>query len=91
VTIATTLNFCRWSGLDETYLPPLQAFGSVVGTLSEHVAAELGLSKDVVVVTAIPDLHAAAIGAGATALYETHLALSTTSWISCPVPRRRRT
>ena len=76
-------------GLDEKYLPPLQAFGSIVGTLSEHVAAELGLSKDVVVVTAIPDLHAAAIGAGATSLYETHLALSTTSWISCPVPKKK--
>jgi xylulokinase len=76
-------------GLDETFLPPLQAFGSVVGTLSESVAAELELSKDVVVVTAIPDLHAAAIGAGATALFETHLALSTTSWISCPVPKKK--
>jgi xylulokinase len=76
-------------GLDERYLPPLQAFGSVVGTLSEEVAVELGLSKEVVVVTAIPDLHAAALGAGATFLYETHLALSTTSWISCPVPKKK--
>jgi xylulokinase len=76
-------------GLDETFLPPLQAFGSVVGTLSERVASDLGLSKDVVVVTAIPDLHAAALGAGATSLYETHLALSTTSWISCPVPTKK--
>jgi xylulokinase len=76
-------------GLDEKFLPPLRPFGSVVGTLSEGVAAELGLSKDVVVVTAIPDLHAAALGAGATSLYETHLALSTTSWISCPVPKKK--
>jgi xylulokinase len=76
-------------GLDDKYLPPLQAFGSIVGTLSESVAAELGISKDVVVVTAVPDLHAAALGAGATSLYETHLALSTTSWISCPVPKKK--
>jgi xylulokinase len=76
-------------GLDEKFLPPLQAFGSIVGTLSESVAADLGISKDVVVVSAIPDLHAAAIGAGATSLYETHLALSTTSWISCPVPKKK--
>ncbi|MGC1239510.1 MAG: FGGY-family carbohydrate kinase [Acidimicrobiales bacterium] len=76
-------------GLDEKFLPPLQAFGSVVGTLSDAVASELGLAKDVVVVSAIPDLHAAAIGAGATANYETHLALSTTSWISCPVPKKK--
>jgi xylulokinase len=77
------------AGLDETFLPPLQEFGSVVGTLSPHLATELGLSKEVVVVTAIPDLHAAALGAGATSLYETHLALSTTSWISCPVPKKK--
>jgi xylulokinase len=76
-------------GLDEKFLPPLQQFGSVVGTLSETVADDLGLSKDVVVVSAIPDLHAAAIGAGATSLYQTHLALSTTSWISCPVPKKK--
>jgi len=75
--------------LDETYLPPLQPFGSIVGTLAESVADDLGLSRDVVVTSAIPDLHAAAIGAGATSLYETHLALSTTSWISCPVPSKR--
>jgi xylulokinase len=76
-------------GLDANFLPPLQAFGSVVGTLSDSLAADLGLSRDVVVVSAIPDLHAAAIGAGATSLYETHLALSTTSWISCPVPKKK--
>jgi xylulokinase len=76
-------------GLDETFLPPLQGFGSIVGTLSGAVASELGLANDVVVVSAIPDLHAAAIGAGATANYETHLALSTTSWISCPVPKKK--
>ncbi|MGC2485425.1 MAG: FGGY-family carbohydrate kinase [Acidimicrobiales bacterium] len=76
-------------GLDEKYFPPLQPFGSVVATLSDVVAQELGLSRDVVVVSAMPDLHAAAIGSAATSLYQTHLALSTTSWISCPVPSKK--
>ncbi len=76
-------------GLDEKYFPLLQPFGSIVGTLSDHVADELGLARDVVVVSAIPDLHAAAIGTAATSPYQTHLALSTTSWISCPVPSKR--
>lgn len=76
-------------GLDEKYFPPLQPFGSIVGALSDNVVDDLGLSNDVVVVSAIPDLHAAAIGSAATSLYETHLALSTTSWISCPVPSKR--
>jgi xylulokinase len=76
-------------GLDAEKLPPLQPIGSIVGTVSSSVAVELGLSTDTVVVTGIPDLHAAAFGSGATKLYETHLALSTTSWISCPVPKKK--
>jgi xylulokinase len=76
-------------GIDGSYLPPLQPIGTVVGTVTSSVAADLGLSPDTVVITGIPDLHAAAIGSGATTLYETHLALSTTSWISCPVPKKK--
>ena len=48
-----------------------------------------GSATDTVVITGIPDLHAAAIGSGGTRLYETHVALSTTSWISCPVPKKK--
>ncbi|MDE3082089.1 MAG: carbohydrate kinase [Acidobacteriota bacterium] len=77
------------AGLDATKLPPLLAFGDVVGRVTSDVAAELGLSRDALVVTGMPDLHAAAIGAGATAPYATHLALSTTSWVSCPVPTKK--
>ena len=77
------------AGLDASKLPPLLAFGDVVGTVTTGVAAELGLSPDAIVVTGMPDLHAAAIGAGATAPYATHLALSTTSWVSCPVTTKK--
>jgi len=76
-------------GLDASYLPPLLPFGSIVGTVKASVANELGIAPDAVVIAGIPDLHAAAIGAGATNLYDTHLALSTTSWISCPVPKKK--
>jgi xylulokinase len=76
-------------GLEKKFLPPLQPFGSIVGTVMPNVASELGLSSDVAVVTGIPDLHAAAIGSGSTGLYDTHLALSTTSWISCPIPKKK--
>jgi xylulokinase len=76
-------------GIDRNLLPPLQSFGSVVGPVTRAVAEDLGLSADTVVITGIPDLHAAAIGSGGTNLYETHLALSTTSWISCPVPKKK--
>jgi xylulokinase len=76
-------------GLDPTFLPPLLPFGSIVGNVTRAVAEELGIASDAVVISGIPDLHAAAIGSGATELYETHLALSTTSWISCPVPKKK--
>jgi xylulokinase len=76
-------------GIDHGLLPPLQPFGSVVGAVTRDVADDLGLSADTVVITGIPDLHAAAIGSGGTGLYEAHVALSTTSWISCPVPKKK--
>jgi xylulokinase len=76
-------------GIDPRVLPPLQPIGSVVGTVRPDVAEDLGLSSDTIVITGVPDLHAAAIGAGATGLYDTHVALSTTSWISCPVPKKK--
>jgi xylulokinase len=76
-------------GIETKYLPPLLPFGAIIGTISAFVASELGLSPDTAVVTGVPDLHAAALGAGATRLYDTHLALSTTSWISCPLPKKK--
>jgi xylulokinase len=76
-------------GLSSERLPPLLPFGAVVDTVSDNVAAELGLSHDTVVITGVPDFHAAALGSGATDFYATHLALSTTSWISCPFPKKK--
>jgi xylulokinase len=76
-------------GVDLERLPPLVAFGAIVGALSGPTASELGLARDTVVVAGMPDFHAAALGAGATRPYETHVALSTSSWISCPVPHKK--
>jgi xylulokinase len=77
------------SGLSRERLPPLVRFGQVIGTVTTDVAQDLGLNRDTLVVTGVPDLHAAAIGSGATDLYDAHLALSTTSWISCPVGEKK--
>ncbi len=79
----------RLAGIDGSRLPPLVPFGAVVGSLLPDVAREWGVPHDVPVTTGIPDLHAAALGAGATEPYATHLALSTTSWIACPVPQKK--
>ncbi len=76
-------------GLDAEKMPTLVPFGSIVGTVTDAVREELGLPSDVIVVTGLPDLHAAALGSGATGIFDTHLALSTTSWISCPVAKKK--
>ncbi|HEY1222635.1 MAG TPA: FGGY-family carbohydrate kinase [Acidimicrobiales bacterium] len=76
-------------GMNSEKLPGLVAAHSVLGPVLPDVANELGLSKDAVVVSSMPDLHAAAYGSGATRPFATHLALSTTSWISCPVPAKK--
>jgi xylulokinase len=77
------------SGVDETKLPPLRPTGSVVGVVRDDVAADLGLPSGVQVISGMTDLHAAAIGCGALGDFETHMALSTTSWISAPVPFKK--
>ncbi len=76
-------------GLDASQLAPLRPIGSVIDQVRPDVARELGIGADVAVLTGLPDLQAAALGAGATSMYATHLALSTTSWISCPVPGKK--
>jgi xylulokinase len=79
----------RLSGVDPDKLPPLVPTGSVVGTVQRPVATELGLPDGVQVVTGLPDLHSAACGAGTVLAFQAHMAISTTSWISCPVPFKK--
>ncbi len=79
----------RAAGVPADKLPPLVPTGSVLGEVHPAVAGELGLPSGVVVVSATPDLHSAAVGSGAVLDYDTHLAISTTSWISCPVPMKK--
>jgi xylulokinase len=77
------------SGVTTEKLPSLHPFGSVVGEVSAAVAAELGLPTGVQVVTGCPDLHSAAMGAGAVDDFAAHMALSTTSWVSCPIAKKK--
>ncbi len=77
------------AGVTTEKLPTLEPFGSVIGNVSPTVAAKLGLREDVSVVTGCPDLHSAAMGAGAIRDFEAHMALSTTAWVSCPTPKKK--
>jgi xylulokinase len=79
----------RRAGLSLRRLPPLRPTGSVVGPVQPEVAQQLGLPDDVSVVTGTPDLHSGALGAGTMLDFETHLAISTSSWIGCAVPFKK--
>ncbi len=70
-------------------LPPLLATGSTLGGLSPDVAAILGLEAGTPVVCGVPDLHTAAIGSGGVADFAGHIAISTTAWVSAPVPFKK--
>jgi xylulokinase len=74
---------------DRARLPELLPTGSVLGPLSPEAADELGVTPGAPVVCGIPDLHVAVVGSGAVEPYDTHVAVSTTSWISSRVPFKR--
>ena len=74
---------------DRARLPELLPTGSVLGPLLPDVASDLGVAPGAPVVCGIPDLHAAIVGSGAVAPYETHIAMSTTSWVGARVPFKR--
>ena len=77
------------AGRDPAKLPALLATGSTLGGLRPEVAKDVGVPADVPVVCGVPDLHTAALGAGATGDFEGHIAISTTAWVSAPVPFKK--
>jgi len=77
------------SGVPADKLPPLVPTAAVVGAVRPDVAYDLGLADGVVVVAGTPDLHSACVGSGAALALQPHVAISTTSWVSCPFPRKR--
>jgi len=77
------------AGLERDKLPEIVPAASVLGTLTPSVAEELGLPASVQVVSGAPDTMAAAIGAGAVRMYDAHLCIGTSSWLSCHVPKKK--
>ena len=82
-------SLARAVGVPLDKLAPLVPSCSVVGPVLPAVASDLGLPEGTPVVAGTPDLHSAAAGSGALGDFEAHLTLSTTSWISCPVPFKK--
>lgn len=79
----------RYAGTDGSRLPPLRPTLSVVAPVRAAVADQLGLPAGVQVVTGLPDLHTAVLGSGAVDDHAAHMALSTTSWISCHMVNKK--
>lgn len=79
----------KLAGIDPAKLPPLRATGAVIGPVRAEVATAIGLDPGALVVAGTPDLHSAALGTGTTDAARCHLALSTTSWVSCTVTAKK--
>ena len=77
------------AGLDRSKLPELRPPTDVLGPLLKSAATELGVPEGLPVVMGAPDIHTAAIGSGATADYQAHLYLGTSSWLVCHTPFKK--
>ncbi len=75
--------------IDRDKLPPLVPSTHILGPLKAEVADELGLSREVKVVSGSPDHQAAGIGAGAVRDFDGHIYIGTSSWIQCTVPFKK--
>ena len=79
----------RKSRRDPAKLPELVPTASVLGVVRDDVATDLGIPAGIPVVAGLPDLHTGYLGSGATREYQSHLAISTTSWVCARVPFKR--
>ena len=79
----------RGCGIAREKFPEIVKCTDIIGRLRSEVAAELGLSADVVVVAGAIDNTAAAIGSGAVRDYEAHLYIGTSSWLASHVPFKK--
>ena len=79
----------EWAGLERSKLPDLVPSASIVGTLTDTAAKELGLPAGLPVASGTGDVHSAAVGSGAIGDFDGHLYIGTSSWISCHVPFKK--
>jgi xylulokinase len=79
----------RASGIDVAKLPELKRAVDILGPLRPAAARHLGLPPGLPVVMGAPDLHTAAIGAGAVGDFAAHLYIGTSSWLTCHLPYKK--
>ncbi len=79
----------EWTGLDRTKLPELVPPGTIVGTVTDAAATDLGIPAGLPVASGSGDVHSAVFGSGAVADFGAHLYIGTSSWISGHVPFKK--
>ena len=79
----------RLAGIEPSRLPELLPATDILGPLLPGPAAELGVLPGIPVVVGTPDDQSAAIGSGATRVYQAHLYVGTSSWLTCHVPFKK--
>jgi xylulokinase len=79
----------RRCGIEIHQLPELKRAVDILGPLTPEAARHIGLLPGLPVVMGAPDLHTAAIGAGAVRDFEAHLYIGTSSWLTCHVPFKK--
>jgi xylulokinase len=77
------------AGLRRAWMPDLVPATSIIGSVTERAAAELGIAAGTPVIGGTPDVQSAAVGSGAVRDYEGHLYLGTSSWLSCHIPVKK--
>lgn len=69
--------------------PRIAECSEIVGPLLPEPAAALGLAAGTPVIAGLADIHAAAVGAGASSATDAHICLGTSSWLAATLDRPR--
>ncbi|MGM0420617.1 MAG: xylulokinase [Bacillota bacterium] len=85
------INEMKWNeiliedlGFDGAHLPQLEQADRIIGRIKPDMAAELGLSPELIVVNGSGDVGASTLGAGALTAEEIYCYLGTTGWLAMP-------
>jgi xylulokinase len=80
---------CRMFGVDINHLPEVVDSTEMVGGLTDKAAKELGLEEGIPVFGGGGDASLLGVGAGAIDLYDTHVYIGTSGWVSSVLDKRK--
>ncbi|MHA2364548.1 MAG: xylulokinase [Candidatus Hodarchaeales archaeon] len=82
-------NLIKRLKINKDLLPELKRSIDILGNVTNDVANEIGINRNVQVVMGSPDLQSALIGSGAVNDYQGHVYIGTSSWVICHVPYKK--